>query len=337
MGRKTTLRELGQGIFAATLVCFVASTVVSAQSLPRTYRIGWLGHGDRPTDTSRSSGEFQQALREAGYVEGTNLAIVYRYAEGNVSRLPELATELMRERVDVIVTSGEPAALAAKRATGTIPIVATEIAFDPVKAGLVASLNRPGANVTGLAMQGVGTELWQKRFDLLRQIVPSVSRLAVLWNPNNPGNAACVEDIKAAATSIAMQPRFLEVGEAAAVDRALAAVAGERTDAFVMCWDSVILAQARRIADFASRHRLPTVAPLREYVVAGSLIALGTSLESQRRRAAYYVDRLLKGAKPADLPVEQLTQLLFVNQTTSSSLGLQLPPALLLFMEEPIR
>jgi putative tryptophan/tyrosine transport system substrate-binding protein len=172
----------------AGAMALLAASAAAAQQSSKAYRVGWLSHGSPPPDSNRSVGEFQQGLRDAGYVEGTNLAIVYRYASGKVERLPDLAAELVRLPVDVIVTSGEPAALAAKRATSTIPIVATELVFDPVKAELVASLGRPGGNVTGMATQS--EELWPKRLALLKQVVPQLSRVVVLGIPRTRATQA---------------------------------------------------------------------------------------------------------------------------------------------------
>jgi putative tryptophan/tyrosine transport system substrate-binding protein len=280
-------------------------------------------------------GEFQRALRDFGYVEGQNLVIEYRFANGNVERLTELAAEFVRSPVDVIVTSGEPAAFAAKRATKSIPIVATEFGLDPVKAGLVSSLGRPDANITGIAT--LSEDLWQKRLGLLREIAPKVSRLAVLWNPGNPGNASCAEEITAAAPTMGMQLRFLEVRDAKTLEQAFFGVARDPPGALVTCWDSVTLANAKPIADFALKLRLPSLAALREYVQAGGLLSFGTSLPAHRRRAAYYVDKILKGTKPSDLPVERPTLFeLIVNLTTAKTLGLALPAVLTVVADELI-
>ena len=310
-------------------------TVAAAQSPAKMYRIGWLGQSSAPPVADRNAGEFQQGLRERGYVEGRNLAIEYRYASGNVDRLPDLAAELVRLPVDVIVTSGEPAAVAARRATKAIPIVVTQIGMDPVKAGLVASLGRPEGNVTGLAT--LSDDLWQKRLGLLKEVAPKVSRLAVLWNPANPGNTSCVEEIKAAAPAMRLQVLYLEVRDASTLERAFASIASESADALVTCWDSVILEHARPIADFALKRRLPMLSPLKEYVQAGGLLSFGSSLSAQRRRAAYYVDRLLKGTKVAELPIERPTLFeLVANQKTAKALGLTLPVSLLVLADELI-
>ena len=323
-------------IVAVGVLLLVAPFVEAAQPATKVYRIGWLGHGSTPSGPDRSVGEFQKGLRDVGYIEGQNLAIEYRFASGNVERLPDLAAELVRIPVDVIVTSGEPAALAAKRATKSIPIVATEFGLDPVKAGLVVSLGRPEGNVTGVAT--LSEDLWQKRLGLLREVAPKIARLAVFWNPANPGNAACVEEIKATARPIGMQARFLEVGDARTLEQALSSVAREPPDAFVTCWDSVTLANAKPIADLALKLRVPMLAPLKEYVQAGGLLSFGTSLAAHRRRVAYYVDKILKGAKPADLPVERPTLFeLVVNMATAKSLGLALPPALVVLADDVVQ
>jgi putative tryptophan/tyrosine transport system substrate-binding protein len=325
------------GLCIATfaLGLFGAPGIAVAQSPTKIYRIGWLDHGDPPSGANRNVGDFQQGLRDTGYVEGKNLAIEYRYAGGNAEKLAALAAELVRLPVDVIVTSGEPAALAAKRATSTIPIVMTEIGMDPVKAGIVASLARPGANVTGLA--SLSNDLWQKRMALLKEFAPKASRGTVLWNPANPGNADCVAEIKAAAPALGMQVRYLEVSNASTLAGAFASIAKEPTDALVTCLDSVTLEHAGPIADFASKRRLPMLAPLKEYVQAGGLVSLGAKLADQRRRTASYVDRILKGAKPADLPIERPTLFeLVVNVTTARTIGLAVPASFMVLADELI-
>ena len=190
----------------------------------------------------------------------------------------------MRAPVDVIVTSGEPAAIAAKQATKTIPIIVTQIGADPVKAGLVTSLARPGGNVTGLAT--LNEELWAKRLGLLKEVAPNVSRLAVLWNPANPGNASCIEEIKGAAQTLQLQVVSVEVRDAKALDRALASITNDSANALAACWDSMLLERAGAIAEFALKRRLPTLAPLKEFVEEGFLLSLGASLPAHKRRAA---------------------------------------------------
>jgi len=317
----------------AAVALLAAPIIAVAQLSPKSPRIGWLSLGNAPSDPNRGVADFQQGLRDVGYVVGQNVAIEYRFANGNMERLPELAAELARLPVDVIVTSGEPAALAAKRATTTVPVVATEFGLDPVAAGLVASLGRPGGNITGMAT--ISEELWQKRLGLLREIAPKIARLAVLWNPANPGNRICLDEIQAAAKPIGVRLHSLEVRDGKALERAFAAIVKEPADAIVICWDGVTLEHARAIADFALKRRLPTVTPLKEYVQAGALLSYGTSLPAHRRRAAHYVDKILKGTKPASLPVERPTLFeLIVNVKTANALGLTLPPALVMLADD---
>lgn len=336
--------------------------VVLAQP-SKIYRIGWLSSASKSSIADPAIKDFQQGLRDLGYAEGKNFVIDSRYASGNADRLPELAAELSRVPVDVIVTSGEPAALAAKSATRMIPIVATEFGTEPVKAGLVTSLGRPEGNVTGLAT--LSDELWQKRLGLLKEIAPKVSQIWVLWNPANPGNAACVQQIKATAAALRLEVLPLEVRDANTLERAFAMMgtpAAQRpsatpskstkaaaakvesspdrdlTNALTACWDSVLLERARAIADLALERRLATVAPLKEYVDEGFLMSLGTSLPPHRRRAAYYVNKILKGAKPAELPVEQATLFeLVVNLKTAKALGLTPPPQMIANADDVIR
>jgi putative tryptophan/tyrosine transport system substrate-binding protein len=315
------------------LALFGASGTAVAQSPTKIYRIGWLGDSGPPLGANRSDRDFQQGLRDVGYVEGKTLVVEYRYSSSSAEQLASLAAELVRLPVDVIVTSSESAALAAKRATSVIPIVMTDIGMDPVKAGLVASLGRPGGNITGLA--SLSNDLWQKRLALLKEFAPKVSHVAVLWNPTNPGNANCVREIDAAAPALGMQIRHFEVNNARAVEDAFTTIAKEPSDALAACLDSVILEHAGAIANFASKRRLPTVMPVREYVAAGGLMSLGPNLPAQRRRAANYVDKILKGAKPADLPVEQPTLFEFViNVKTAEALGLAIPPSFGLLANE---
>jgi putative ABC transport system substrate-binding protein len=332
-----TRRSRVLGVLLPLLVALSGfASPAGAQSTAKSYRIGWLGHGSAPPAAERNAGDFEVALRDLGYVDGKNLVIEYRYANGNVGRLPELAAELVKLKVDLIVTSGEPAALAAKRATNTIPIVATEFAVDPVKAGLVPSFARPEGNLTGLAT--MDDELWQKRLSNFKLMVAKLSRISVLWNPANSGNESCIDEIKAASLALGMQIGLQEVRDANAIDGALASVAKERPDALVICWDSVTLGHARRIANFALQQRLPTLAPIKEYVEAGSLMSIGTSMSAHRRRAAYYVDKLLKGAKPGSLPVERPVQFdLVINVGTAKALGLTPPSDMLVLAEDLIR
>jgi putative ABC transport system substrate-binding protein len=323
MQPKRLVRRICDGLLVAA--CLASIFAFAAQPPAKPFRIGWLGVS---SDASRALADFRQGLQDLRYVEGQNFEIVYRQGPGSLGPLSDLAAELVRVPVDVIVTSGESPALAAKRTTKSIPIVAIELAWDPVKAGLVASLGRPDGNLTGLATQS--DELWPKRLGLLRQLAPRVRRLAVLWNPGNQGNASCVAEISAGAAMLEMEVQPLEARDAVSLDRAFASIGAGSADALAICWDSATLASARSIAEFASKQRLPTVSALREYVDAGALLSYGPSLGVQRRRAAYYVDRILKGAAPASLPVEQPDRFdLVVNLTTAKRLGIALSPEII--------
>ena len=321
-------------VLVAAVALFCGPEANAAEPATKPYRIGWLGDGSAPSGSD--VGEFRQRLRELRYVEGQNLVIEYRYANGSVERLSGLAAELARLPVDVIVTTGDSAALAAKRATKRIPIVATELALDPVEAGLVTSLRRPEGNVTGLATRS--EDGWDKRMGLLKQVVTRLSRLAVLWNPANPGNVSCIEKMRAVAPQMGIQLQELRVSDVNALERAISGMNTERPDAIATCWDGVTVVNAKKIADGALKHRLPTLAAFREYVDAGALMSLGTSLPALRRRAADYVDRILKGAKPADLPVELPTNFdLVVNQVTANAIGVTLPATLLMLADDVVR
>jgi putative tryptophan/tyrosine transport system substrate-binding protein len=330
------MRRRFVGLVVAVALGLLGATILdAAPPSAKVHRIGWLSPGSAPPGPQTDS-DFQQGLRDFGYIEGQNVVIEYRYAKGDVTRLPDLAAELVHLPVDVVVTSGEPAALAAKRATKAIPIVATEFGLDPVKSGLVSSLGRPDGNVTGMAT--LSEELWEKRLGLLKQVTPNLSRLAVLWNPANPGNKLCVDSIKAISATMSIQARNLEVSDANALEPALVSIAKEPVDAIATCWDSVTLANARTIADFALKHRLPTVAPLREYVQAGGFMSFGMSLSAHRRHAAYYVDKILKGTKPSDIPVEQTNIFEWViNLRTAKALGVAVPGTFLVLVDELIQ
>ena len=318
------------------LVLLTAPLAANAQSATKVHRLGWLSGASPPSGPDPRVEAFQQGLRDLGYVEGQNLTIEYQYAEGNVERLPDLAAELVRLHVAVILTDSTPATRAAKQATSTIPIIMAGVGVDPVEAGLVASLARPEGNVTGVA--ALGPELWEKRLELLKEAVPRLSRLAVLWNPANPGNVLCLRAVQAVALAMGVQLQPLEVRDANAFEHAFAEIAQETPDALLTCWDSLTLDHARPIADFAVRSRLPTLTTIREYVQAGGLMSYGTSIPGQRRRVAYYVDKILKGTKPADLPVERPMKFeLIINLKTATDLGLTLPPTLLILADEVIR
>jgi putative ABC transport system substrate-binding protein len=277
---------------------------------------------------------FRGGLRELGYVEGRNIQIESRWAEGNYDRLPGLAADLVRLKVDVIVTYGTPAAQAAKGATGTIPIVMAAI-IDPVASGLVTSLARPGGNITGQSM--MSPDLAEKQLQILKELVPKTSRVAVLHNPANPGNAPQVRHAQDAARALGVRLQILGARGPSEIDGAFAAMAAEQAGAVIVLVDAILQSNRARIADLAARHRLPAVYGLHEYAEVGGLLAYGPNRLDMFRRAATYVDRILKGAKPGDLPVEQpSTFTLVINLKTAKALGLTIPPSLLLRADQVI-
>ena len=296
-------------------------------------RIGLLSQGS-PTSGQHIREAFRQGLREVGYVDGQNIVIEYRYAEGKAERLPDLAAELLRLKVDVIVAGGTLAPLAAKHATGTIPIVMSA-AGDPVGTGLVPSLAKPGGNVTGLS--NFSADLTAKRLQLLKEILPGVSRVAVLWNGANPIAALLMRETEAAARTLGLQVQSLEVRGPDDFENALPAAIRGGAGALIVVEDPLTFQYRMRIADFAARNRLPAIDGYREYAEAGALMAYGANLADLYRRAATYVDKILKGAKPADLPVEQPTKFeLVINIKTAKALGLTIPPSLLLRADQVI-
>jgi putative ABC transport system substrate-binding protein len=270
----------------------------------------------------------RQRLRELGYLEGQNIAFESRFGEGKLDRLPGLAAELVALKVDVIVTSGTPASLAAKQATRMIPIVMTQLA-DPVGAGLVASLGRPGGNITGMTTQD--PDLAGKRLQLLLEVVPKVSRLAILLDETNPGNVFIARGTQAAARSAGVHLQSLSVRDPSELERAFSAMKEARAGALIVESSSMLFPWATRLADLAQKNRLPTVFAQREYAEAGGLMAYAADFSDLFRRAATFVDKILKGAKPADLPIEQPTKFDFViNLKTAKALGLTIPPSMLL-------
>jgi putative ABC transport system substrate-binding protein len=278
---------------------------------------------------------FLQGLHELGYVEGENVALELRSADGDVARLPQLAAELVGLQVDVIVTQGTPATQAAKQVTSTVPIV-HPTGGDLVAAGLVASLARPGGNITGVDSNA--PQLSRKRLELLKAVVPDLSRAAVIWNPSNPVKAREWTELQAAAALLGVQLLSHEVQQAGDVERALAAIPSGRPDGLVILTEFIIDAQARRIVEFAAASRLPSVFERRDYVEAGGLMNYGPNIPGNVRRSAYYVDRILKGAQPADLPIEQPMRFDFViNLKTAHALGLTIPQHVLLQATEVIQ
>jgi putative ABC transport system substrate-binding protein len=319
-------------VFSITLLLggLVSPVPAEAQQAAEPTRIGYLSTQSLSPPT-RLGEAFRQGLRDLGYVEGRNVVIESRSAEGKLERLPALAAELVALKVDVIVApAGTPPALAAKQATRTIPIVFIAVG-DPVTSGLVSSLARPGGNATGLT--DVNPELVGKRLELLTQAVPGVSRLAVLWQPGAVGERTEKDMLKAAevaARALGVRLQVVEARGPADFDRAFSDMTSARAGALTVLGSNMFFKERRRLVDLAAKNRLPAVYITREYVDAGGLMSYGADLADSFRRAATYVDKILKGAKPGDLPVEQPTKFeLVINLKTAKSLGLTIPASVL--------
>ena len=305
--------------------------VASAQQPAKLPTIGFLGTAT-PSMWSHWVAAFVQRLREHGWIDGRNIAIEYRWAEGRTERFAEIAAELVRRKVDVIVTSGG-AVVAAKQATSVIPIV-FPMAPDPVSSGLVASLARPGGNVTGLSIQS--TELATKRLELIREVVPGLRRLAIMGNAGSPAAVLEMREVQAAARKLGLEVEILEIRRAEDIAPAFESLR-DRADALYIGADSLVGANRIRINTLSLGARLPTIYNSREYVELGGLLSYGPSYPDLFRRAAEFVDKILRGAKPGDIPVEQPTKFeLIVNQTTAKALGLKIPEAFLLRADEVI-
>src|SRR5262245_21808174 len=300
-------------------------------------RVPVVAYFSPTSDASRGPAflSFKQGLREMGWVEGQNISVESRWAENNYDRLPALAADLVRLKVDVIVTGGVPAIRAAQQATRTIPIV-MGLVEDPVASGLVASLGRPGGNITGLSM--MAPDLVGKQMELLKGVVPKVSRMALLWNPANPGNILQSREAESAARALEVQLQALEVRSPEEIAGAFAAMARERAGALVVLQDATLTNQARKIAEFAAEGSLPAMYARREQPDVGGLMSYGPSIPEMFRRAATFVDKILKEAKPADLPVEQPTKFeLVINLKTAKALGLTSPQSILTRADEIIQ
>jgi putative ABC transport system substrate-binding protein len=298
-----------------------------AQPAPNVPRIGWLG-GPTRESAEVFVREFRRGLKELGWVEGQNIVIEWRFAGGRAERLPDLAAELVRLRVDLIVVPSTPTALAAKNATKTIPLV-TVGGGDPVELGLVASLARPGGNITGLS-SNLGPEIAGKQLEVLKETVPKVSRMAILWNPTTPGNALALRQAEITARALAVELQVLEARRASDFDGAFAAMTTRRAGALLILGDVMFTTHRRRLAALAVKSRLPAIYGGREFVDEGGLLCYGAKLSDNFHRAAVYVDKILKGAKPGDLPIERPTTFqLVVSLKTARALGLTIPPSLL--------
>jgi putative ABC transport system substrate-binding protein len=318
MNRRTFLSALSGSLLAAPLAA-------EAQQTGKVYRVAFLG-STSPSGYASQMEAFRRGLRDLGYVEGQNLVIEFRWAQGKNERLPELAAELVRLKPDVLVTHGPPGALAAKRATDTIPIVLGAIGA-AVETGAVDGLARPGGNVTGLSFFVL--ELNAKRLEVLKEAVPRVGRVGVLLKRDNPANKPVLRAMEDAAQTLKLQLQPIEVRDPADLESAVSTLRKGNADAMAVHEEAMLIAEAGRIADLARKHHLPTVGFV-EYARAGGLLAFGVNFSDLWRRAAGFVDKIFKGARPADLPVERATKFeLIINLKTAKALGLTIPPSLL--------
>ena len=322
-------------------VCLLTTALLSiapfasAQQPKKVPRIGVLAQSSA-LFLSTHFEAFREGLRELGYVEGKSIVIEYRYAEGELDRLPALADELVRLKVDVIVASSTVSVLAAKKATKEIPVVFETIG-DPVASGVVASLARPGGNITGLTM-GSGADLYGKRLELLKETIPKLTRAAILWNPMNTAAQLALKQSQATAQALNLQIQSLEVRRPEDIEPAFDAATRAKTGAMMITQNAPITTYRQRIVDLAVKHRLPLIYPQRQWPDTGGLMSYGSNVDDIYRRLASYVDRILKGAKPADLPVERSTKLeLIINLKAAKQIGLTIPPNLLARADKVIK
>jgi len=327
MSKKIMLTILATAMFALV-------NLSEAQQATKIPRIGLLLTGTL-SSSSYSLEAFRNGLRDLGYVEGKNILVEYRYAEGKPDRLPSLAAELVRLKVDVIVTTGTPPSQAAKTATTTIPIVMALIS-DPVGAGLVASLARPGGNITGLS--SISQDLSGKRLELLKEAIPKVSRVGVLYDPNDPAKVAEFKEIEVAARPLGVHLQSLEVRSLDELESAFKAATRGKATALLVLPTTILSTRTKQIAELAAKNRLPTMFATSQYMDAGGLMSYGPDYADLWRRAATYVDKILKGAKPADLPVEQPMKFeLVINLKTAKQIGLTIPPNVLARADKVIK
>jgi putative tryptophan/tyrosine transport system substrate-binding protein len=307
----------------AAAIVLVAGPMAAQAQQTKVYRIGFVTTGSAAAAVE----PFRQGLTEAGYLEGRNLIIEARFAGGRQELLPELVADVIRQKVGVLVVVSTSTALVAKKATSTVPIVFASV-FDPVASGIVPSLARPGGNITGSAM-GVGGDFGGKWVELLKEAVPGMTRAAVLWNSANQSSAQSAESIQAAARTSGVKLELFDAGNAASLDRALGAIAASRAEGLIIAPDPYFNANRTKVVRFAASRRLPAVYFFRSFAEAGGLMAYGANNADSIRAAAKYVDKILKGAKPGDLPVDQPTRFeLVINLKTAKALGLKLPQSL---------
>jgi len=326
--RRKLLIVLGTGALAAPFGSF-------AQQQGKVWRVGFLAmRSPTASNPVATYGAFVEGMRELGYVEGKNLIIEWRSAEGQVERLPTLAAELVQLKVDVIVAAGVQPTSAAQKATTTIPIVMGN-SIDPVGSGFVASLVRPGGNITGLS--NLIGDLGPKHFEMLRSMVPKLSRVAILVNPTNSGHATILKTVQTAAQKSSVKLLSVQARTPQEIESAFSTMTQDNAEAVIVANDLFFNQQRRQLAELAAKNRLPLVAATREYVEAGGLMSYGPSFAENYRRAATYVDKIFKGAKPGDLPVEQPTKFeMFINRKTAKALGLTIPQSLLISADKII-
>jgi len=325
---------MGEKAIGVLLVSLALASVhlSEAQQQAKVPKIGWLLSGSSSAPRNELLG---RELRALGYVEGKNIAIEVRYAEGKLDRLPALADELVRLKVDVLVVSSTPGTLAAKNATKTIPIVFYNVA-DPVAVGLVDSLARPGGNITGFTI--ITAVLAGKRLELLKETIPKLSRVAMLWNPQNPGNALNWKESQLPARELGLQLHSIEVSSSNRYESAFKHIIEARSSALAVMQDPLMVSNRKVIADLAIKNRLPAIYPRGDFVESGGLMSYGADEAEAVKRVASMVDKILKGAKPADLPVEQPTKFeLMINLKTAKALGLTIPSVVMMRAEKVIK
>jgi putative ABC transport system substrate-binding protein len=314
-------------------VLLLTDSPVEAQQPGKVSRIGYMHSGAKPDVTDEA---FQQGLRDLGYLKGKNIVLEYRYAEGKTERFPDLAAELVRSKVDIIVAVNEVGARAAKNATKTIPIVMVSVGPNPVEAGLVESLARPGGNITGLTLMAV--EIAGKRLELLKEAVPKLARVDALYDPAARGTVEEAKDVHSTGRALGLTSKSWEVRGTDGFEKVFAALRKERPDGLYVPGGPLLNANRKLIADFALKSRMPSVYVRRESVEAGGLMSYGVDPVDHYRRAAIYVDKILKGAKPADLPVEQPTKFeLVINLKTAKQIGLTIPQSVLYRADKVIK
>ena len=337
LGRK---KETNVRLIKVRLIVTLALSILSwsppaqAQQPKKVPRVGFLGNSTTALEANLI-GPFREGLRDLGYVEGKNILIEYRWAEGKYERFPALIAELIASKIEVIVTAGTPASLAVKKATTSIPLVMIAVG-DPIGTGLIASLAHPGGNITGLT--SIAVDLEGKRLELLREVIPKLSHIAVLWNPASPFQVVSEKELQAAAQVMRIKVLSLGVQVQEQFDNAFATIRRERPGALLVLADRLFLHNRARIMDFAVQNRLPGVHAYVELVEAGGLMSYGPSYADMHRRAATYVDKILKGRKPADLPVEQPTKFeLVINLKAAKQIGVTIPQSVLYRADKVIK